>query len=477
MQIIKNFIYNVSYQVLVILLPLITVPYVSNILGASGIGEYAFTFANMQYFIIIGMIGIGMYGNRQIAYVRDNQKMLKNTFWSIYTLQLIATSTSLLVYLIFFVILKKEPIRTLYLVQAINIVATIFDISWLFIGLEQFKKTVLRNTMVKIVSLFSIFIFVKDSDDVAVYAIIIGLSALLGNLTLWMYIPKIVGKIKIKISGIRYHLKESISLFVPQIAIQVYILLDKTILGILTDSVQVGYYENSQKIVKIALTVATSLGIVMMPKMSNMIANRDLNKVRKYCNNSFFFINAISIPLMFGLIGISDGLAPWFFSNKFNGIEKLMKISAVIIIPMSWSNVLGVQLLIPLKKTHEFTISVTSGAIINLILNLFMIRYWGAFGACIATICAEVTVAIIQIYFAKKFLEINKMVKEILIFIVPAIVMCLIIRVIGDIYQPQIIITMFQVIVGGISYILGLEIICRLVKKVSLVIYIREIIN
>ena len=93
MQIIKNFIYNVSYQVLVILLPLITVPYVSNILGASGIGEYAFTFANMQYFIIIGMIGIGMYGNRQIAYVRDNQKMLKNTFWSIYTLQLIATST------------------------------------------------------------------------------------------------------------------------------------------------------------------------------------------------------------------------------------------------------------------------------------------------------------------------------------------------------------------------------------------------
>ena len=134
MQVVKNFLYNVSYQLLVIILPLITVPYISNVLGAEGIGDYAFTYANMQYFVIFGMVGITLYGNRHIAYVRDNKEKLKNTFYSIYILQLITTTVSFILYLVFTLVFNNGDYKLLYIVQTINIIATMIDISWLFMG-------------------------------------------------------------------------------------------------------------------------------------------------------------------------------------------------------------------------------------------------------------------------------------------------------------------------------------------------------
>ena len=200
MKVIKNFLYNISYQMLVIILPLITVPYVSGILGAEGVGDYAFTYANMQYFVIFGMIGINLYGNRQIAYIRENKEDLKNTFFSIYTLQLVSVIISLVIYCVFVGVCNKDSsYKYLYIVQGLNIVAALFDISWLFMGLEDFRKTVIRNTIVKLVSLASIFILVKSSEDIFIYTTIIGLSALIGNITFWFYVPKEIELKNIKI--------------------------------------------------------------------------------------------------------------------------------------------------------------------------------------------------------------------------------------------------------------------------------------
>ena len=281
MQVAKNFLYNVSYQLLVIILPLITVPYVSNILGAEGIGDYAFTYANMQYFVIFGMVGITLYGNRQIAYVRDNKEKLRNTFFSIYTLQLITTTISFILYLIFVLVFNNGDYKWLYIVQGINIIASMTDISWLFMGLEQFKKTVVRNTIVKLASLASIFIFVKSSNHTVIYTLILALSALVGNLTFWLYVPKAIGFKSIKISELNLHLKASLALFIPQIAIQIYVLLDRTMLGAITDTVQVGFYENSQKIVTAKMLKSS------VEKMSAHLIlsfNGHIEKIRKLRN-------------------------------------------------------------------------------------------------------------------------------------------------------------------------------------------------
>lgn len=477
MQVIKNFLYNASYQLLVIILPLITVPYVSNILGAEGIGNYAFTYANMQYFVIFGMVGITLYGNRQIAYVRENKENLKNTFYSIYTLQLITTTISFVLYLIFTLVFNNGDYKWLYIVQGINIIASMADISWLFMGLEQFKKTVVRNTVVKLVSLASIFIFVKSSNDTVIYTLILALSALIGNLTFWFYVAKAIGFKSIKISGLNLHLKASLALFIPQIAIQIYVLLDRTMLGTITDTIQVGFYENSQKIVKIVLTLVTAIGTVMMPKIANTVASGDMKKVKYYIKNSFFFVSALSIPLMFGLMGVAPELSPWFFGNNFVGIEKLIVISSLIILAISWSNVLGMQLLVPLNKTKEFTISVTSGAIINFILNLVLIKRVGATGACISTIIAEFTVTSVQFYLIKDFIKAKELIKPVLLFIPTATVMYIFVRIVGRSMGAGIVTNIIQGIVGVISYFIIIEGLYRILKKQSIITYMKGLME
>ncbi|MDU2673171.1 MAG: oligosaccharide flippase family protein [Clostridium sp.] len=476
MQVVKNFLYNVSYQILTIILPLITVPYVSNILGAKGIGDYSFTNANMQYFVIFGMVGITLYGNRQIAYVRENKEKLKNTFYSIYLLQLMTTTVSFILFLIF-TFASNNNYKMLYMVQGINIVAAMFDISWLFMGLEQFKKTVIRNTMVKFASLASIFIFVKDSNDVVIYTLILALSALIGNLTFWFYVPRSIGFKDIEIKGVLTHLKASFALFVPQISIQIYLLLDRTLLGLITDNVQVGYYENSQKIIKIVLTIATAVGTVMMPKIANTVASDDMKKVKYYVKNSFFFVSALSIPLMFGLMGVAKELSPWFFGDNFKGIESLIGVSTLIILAISWSNVLGMQLLVPLNKTKEFTISVTSGAVINFVLNIIFLKYMGAMGACLSTIIAESTVTAVQFYFIRDFIKPFELIKQVIIFIPCAIIMFIIVRFIGHLMGSSIITNIIQGICGVITYFITVEIGYRIIKKQSIVTYIQKIIR
>ena len=466
MQVVKNFLYNVSYQLLVIILPLITVPYVSNILGAEGIGDYAFTYANMQYFVIFGMIGVTLYGNRQIAYVRQDRE-----------LQLITTTISFISYLVFTLVFSNSEYKLLYIVQGINILAALFDISWLFMGLEEFKKTVVRNTIVKLVSLASIFIFVRSSDDTVIYTLIIALSSFIGNLTFWLYIPKMIGFKRIKILELKVHLKSSLALFIPQLAIQIYVLLDRTMLGIITDTVQVGYYENSQKIVKVVLTIATAIGTVMMPKIANTVASGDMKKVKYYIQNSFFFVSALSIPIMFGLMGVAKELSPWFFGDNFKGIENLIVLSSLIILAISWSNVLGTQLLVPLNKTKEFTISVTAGAIINFILNLVMLKKFGAVGACLSTIIAEFTVTSVQFYFIRNFIKPKRLINSILLFIPSAVVMYIVVRIIGNSMGAGILTNVVQGIIGALTYFIIIEVLYRIFKRQSMITYIKNIVK
>ena len=468
MKILKNYLYNVSYQLLAIILPLITVPYISKVLGAEGVGRYSLTFANTQYFVIFGMIGLSLYGNRQIAYVRDNKEKLKETFFSIYTLQLITTGSSLLIFFTYTYFFNSGDYRTLYLIQSINIIAAMIDVSWLFMGLEEFKKTVIRNTLVKLISLASIFIFVKDKNDLIIYTAILSISNLLGNLSLWFYLPEKVGKKYIKPVDIKKHFKASIALFIPQISIQVYILLDKTLLGLMTNTVDVGYYENAQKLYKVAITIATSIGTVMMPRIANIVAQGNMKMVKDYIRKSFFFVTAISVPLMFGLMAISNELCPWFFTTEFQGIEELVKVYSVVILLVSWSNVLGTQLLVPMNKTKEFTISVTCGAIVNLVLNLIFLKQYGSLGACYTTVAAELTVTGVQLWYVRKIMPLKRMVRPTIIFIPPGICMYFVVRAIGNLMGAGIVTNMIQVLLGALVYFVMVELIYKMINEESI---------
>ncbi|MGN8844463.1 flippase [Niallia sp. HCP3S3_B10] len=445
----KNFIYNITYQVATLVIPLITIPYVSRILGKSGIGINAYTNSIVQYFILIGTIGISLYGSREIAYIRDNKNQLSITFWGIFSLKFITSIFSLILF--FFFLMFVDSFKVIFLIQSILIIAAAIDISWLFIGLEDFKKTVVRNLLVKLLGVLCVFIFVKNPEDLWKYVFILTFSQFLGNLSLWFYLPKIVNVIKMSWNEIKKHFFPSIVLFIPQIAIQVYVILNKTMLGIFSNVDEVGIFENADKIVKVILAIVTSMGIVMLPRVSNTFAKGEMNQVKDYLYNSFNFSSYLSFPLAFGLASIAMNFAPWFFGEAFKNTGIIITIISPIIIFIAWSNVIGQQYLMPTKQVRKFTLSVLIGAIVNFVLNLYLIRLYHAVGAAIATLIAEILVTLVQFYLVRKALDITRMLKSTWKYFVSSLLMYISIRLLSPFITNEFKL-LFQIVVGIVVY-------------------------
>ena len=364
----KNYLYQLSYQILALIIPLITTPYISRVLGAEGIGIYSFTYSIATYFILFGSLGIAMYGQREIAYVQDKKEERSRIFWEIVILRLVLMTISATVF--YFAYCTGEEYQLYYKILLIELFSNAIDISWFFQGLEEFKKTVTRNFIIKAAFTICIFIFVKSPADLTKYFFVAIGGNLLGNLSLWIYVPKYVQKIKIKSLKVFRHLKHTFFLFIPQIATQVYTILDKTMIGyIVADKSEVGYYEQAQKVINMLLTLVTSLGTVMVPRMANTFASGDKEQMKRYLQNSFKFTYTIAFPVMLGVIAVSANFVPIFFGEGYESVVPLINILAITILFIGMSNVTGTQLLLPTKRQKEFTISVTIGAIVNFVLK------------------------------------------------------------------------------------------------------------
>lgn len=408
MRVVKNYLYNVGYQVLAIIVPLITSYYVSRVLSPEGVGANAFTNSIIQYFMLLANIGIGYYGNREIAYVRDNKQKMAATFWEI---QIVKTVMTVVAYLSFVVFMAFYSGNKTYMwAQSINLLAVAFDISWLYQGLEDFKRTVLRNTFVKITSMIAIFIFIKSPKDVALYIIVLALSTLLGNLTLWPHAVNNYGHVDrgTKLNPWR-HFVPTVMMFVPQIATQLYVQLNRTMLGLMVDQKASGFYQYSDNLVKLILAFITATGTVMLPHVANAFAQHDMEKVHKMLYKSFDFVSALAYPMMFGIAGVSLTLAPLYYSSKYAPVGPAMLIESIVILMIGWSNVIGTQYLLPVNRVKDFTTSVTVGAVVNIIMNFPLIHLWGLNGAMWSTVLSEISVTVYQLFVVRKSLDIKKM--------------------------------------------------------------------
>ena len=408
MRVVKNYLYNVGYQVLAIIVPLITSYYVSRVLSPEGVGANAFTNSIIQYFMLLANIGIGYYGNREIAYVRDNKQKMAATFWEI---QIVKTVMTVVAYLFFVVFMAFYSGNKTYMwAQSINLLAVAFDISWLYQGLEDFKRTVLRNTFVKITSMIAIFIFIKSPKDVALYIIVLALSTLLGNLTLWPHAVNNYGHVDrgTKLNPWR-HFVPTVTMFVPQIATQLYVQLNRTMLGLMVNEKAAGFYQYSDNIVKLILAFVTATGTVMLPHVANAFAQHDMEKVHKMLYKSFDFVSALAYPMMFGIAGVSMTLAPLYYSSKYAPVGPAMLIESIVILMIGWSNVIGTQYLLPVNRVKDFTTSVTVGAVVNIIMNFPLIHLWGLNGAMWSTVLSEISVTAYQLFVVRKSLDIKKM--------------------------------------------------------------------
>lgn len=454
-KVIKNYLYNLGYQVLIILLPLVTTPYVSRVLGAKGIGTYGYTNSITQYFILFGCIGLNLYGQREIAYYQNDIQKRSKVFFELLLLRIITVSISIILY--YFTFCQNPTYGYIFSIQIIDVVASMFDISWLYQGMEDFKKIVLRNTLVKICGLIIIFMFVKSSADLPIYVLSYSATLLLGNLSMWMYLPKFVKKVSLKYLNIQKHLRPTIVLFLPQIATSIYTMLDKTMIGALTNNTaEVGYYEQSQKIIRMAMTIATSLGTVMLPRVANLFKEGKLDEVKESMYTSFQFISFLTFPLCFGLIGISKGFVPWFFGEGYGKVVyNLMVISPIIII-IGYSNVIGTQFLLPTGRQKEYTLSVCTGTVVNLCCNFLLIPMLLSYGAAIATVIAELSVTLVQVIATRRTFSYKHIFKLVYKYIVAAFLMLVVLLFLSNIMPVGILYTVIQMTAGCFVYFIVL---------------------
>ncbi|MDQ7161340.1 oligosaccharide flippase family protein, partial [Lactobacillus delbrueckii] len=340
-------------------------------------------------------------------YVRENRQAMAKTFWEI---QIVKTIMTILSYLAFITFMFFYQGNQLYMwAQSINLIAVAFDISWLYEGIEDFRRTVLRNTFVKIVSMVAIFVFIKSSSDVALYIAILAISTFLGNLTLWPHTFKMLPGVNLASLRPLRHFKPTIAMFIPQIAIQLYVQLNRTMLGLMVDQKASGFYQYSDNLVKLILAFVTATGTVMLPHVANAFAKHDMKKVHEMLYKSFDFVSALAYPMMFGIAGVSLTLAPLYYSAKYAPVGPAMLIESIVILMIGWSNVIGTQYLLPVNRVKDFTTSVTIGAVINIILNFPFISLWGLNGAMWATVLSEVAVTGYQLYVVRKDLDLSLM--------------------------------------------------------------------
>lgn len=395
----KNYVYNLLGQLLTIIIPVITTPYVSRVLGAKAIGDFGYTTGIVSYFCMIAMLGTANYAQREIARRHESKNEVSCIFFEILSIRIIMTLIVFICYLFFLNLPSWRCYRTLFSVQAISFVAWGFDISWLFQGLEQFKVTAIRNSIVKIVSTILILSLVKRESDLVLYTIIYCLSDLIGNITMWPSLKGNINKVCFSKLKLFCHFKGVWELFIPNIALQLYTVFDKTMLGSLVDTLQVGYYSQAEKIIKIILVAISSLFTVLLPRFSYLSNQHGDVEANRYFVSAIKYTYFIAIPLTIGCICVSDYFVPLFFGLGYDAVSPLMKILAVLFIVMSIEKLLG-TILIAYSKQNIYTTSVVAASIINITLNLMFILVFqlDAIGVAIASVIAEFVAMLIQLF-------------------------------------------------------------------------------
>lgn len=402
-----NFTYNLGYQLLAIVLPLITAPYVSRVLGSHNVGVYSYTQACANYFFLFAMLGVSNYGNRMVAAVRDDKEKLEKTFWEIYAFQFIVGTLVCIAYLIYCTFIVEQD-RLVSYMQFFYVASGWLGINWLMFGLEQFKLTTIRNIVIRVGMAVLTFVLVKERNDLPIYTAIIAGGNLLSVLVIWPFALKHVPFKRPTISGVAKHIKPNLILFWPVIAVSLYNIMDKLMLGVMSTKKEVGFYTYAENITQIPNTLILALDNVMLPRMANLYATGKNKKASNLMDNVMLFAMMAAAAMSFGLAGVGPIFAPWFYGEEFTRCGLFIVLLCPVIIFKGWAGALRTQYIIPNKRDKVYLVSLTSGSIVNLTINFILIPSLQGIGAIIGTIAAEFTVAFIQFFMLRREIPIKR---------------------------------------------------------------------
>ncbi|WP_416353502.1 oligosaccharide flippase family protein [Agrilactobacillus fermenti] len=451
MKVLKNYMYNAGYQILNMIIPLFTYPYITRVLSRTGIGINTSTNSVVNYFLLVGQLGIMIYGNREIATVRDDPDKRTKVFWEITFLKFITIAVAYVAFLIF--LNWEYEYQKYFFFQSFLIIAGAFDISWFFMGLEDFRKTVLRNMLVKIVSTILIFTLIKQPSDLGAYILILTLSQLLGNLTLWPYLKNLVGVPKYKELNILRHFSPALILLLPQIAVTLYTSLNRTLIWKLDNVTAAGFFDLSDKIIQLLLTLVTSLGVVLLPHMAHLFGNNKMDEVKSYLYKSANVMLGLSVALTFGIMAVSQKFVLIYYGRPYQQVGELMAIQAPVIIFIALSNLIGQQYLLPTRRNKQYTVTITVGSVLNVIFSIPAILTFGVEGAMYAAAIAELAVTVSQLIVVRHELDFKQLFSGTWKYLLAGLVMGITIRVIDPMLKLSILNLALEVVLGGAIYV------------------------
>ena len=446
-----NYIMNVAYQLLLVALPLITTPYLSRVLGATGVGTYSYTYSIANYFVLLSVLGRSRYANRLIAKERDDTNKLTKAFSEVIMMQMLTGIVAFVAYALFIAVAPLSN-KSTYVLWLPLVGSSVLDITWLFFGLEEFKTTVTRNFIIKLGMLLFTFIFVQSSTDLWIYILINSVGTFLSQAYLWFMLRGRVKFSKPTFRAVLKHLPPNLTLFLPSIATILYNGTDKVLLGLIAGTEQVGYYEYADKIANVPLALITALGTVMLPRMTNTLSRGNSVKFFEYLEDSVQCSLFLAFGLAAGIAAISPVFLPIFLGANFTESILISQILAFKIIPIAMTNVIGNQILLPSGKDKQYTISVFIGAFVNIVVNIALIPAFQAIGAALGTLIAEIAVLIYQLFVAQGRIPVLTCIRYSIVFTFAAVVMATCMQFIANSINNNILSVIFQFLTGCSIY-------------------------
>ena len=448
----KNYSYNLAYQLFSIIVPLITAPYLTRTLGATGTGIYSYVNSTAVLITTVVMLGIYNYGNRQVAYVRDSRQQLSNTFWSIMTTRLVLGILGTIFYIA--LILISGRYVSYFFIYYTYVLAYFLDCTWLYVGVEDMKWAVIKNFITKVLIVVGIFIFVKTPDDTSKYVLLLGCSVLISNILAYSQLFRYVDKPRFIISNLINNIKGSAYLFLPSLAATVYLQCDKVMIEMITgETSQVSYYDYSEKIVTIPLTFITVLNAVVMPRLANEYAKKNKNEVNALVNKTLSIGLFFAFPMMFGLMSVASKLIPWYLGNNFIPTVAAIIVISPIVVLNTISGVFGTQYFTATNQVQILLKSQLSAVVVNIIINAFLIPNYGFYGAGIATVASSLICAIVQYIYIRKQLVLNKFSVMVIKYFICGAIMAGSIYLLTNTKLPTPATNFYQVMIGVVVYL------------------------
>ena len=404
----RNFFYNLLLQVSKVLFPLVTAPYIARVLDPEGVGIANFANTYSSYFALFAVLGIPLYGIREIAKKQNDLKASEEFVSQIISIELLSTLLVTFFYISsVYLIGQLNENATLFLFAGMTLYITPFKVEWFFSGREEFGYITFRSLLIKTISVLLLFVFVRTKEDILNY-ILLGIFATIAN-EVWNYVKlyKMGIRPHIQFKGCAQHLRAVLLLFASSVAISIYVMLDTLMLGFQSSYQEVGYYNSAMHIIRALLPVVTSLSAVAIPRVATYIHEDDTDKVNELMNKSLGIVSFLAFPLTIGIIMVSPSFVPLFFGSQFYGSILPIQIASVLLLSIGLNNLNGIQVLISVGKDRQFLYSVLGGAIANFLLNLYLIPRFGAAGAAFSSVYAETQILIVNEYFVRKYTSVR----------------------------------------------------------------------